>query len=82
VEDLLKRRHRAQEKLSLVRNPKPAKVTAPTSVAIEPASADVATRVAGTVELEVLICTECGLSFERLRVRGRKPRLCPGCRAQ
>src|SRR6266487_2770604 len=32
-------------------------------------------------ELEVLVCQECGCRFERMRVRGRKPTLCPTCRS-
>ena len=33
------------------------------------------------VEVESLVCTTCGRGFERPRVRGRKPRHCPNCRA-
>lgn len=29
---------------------------------------------------ETLICVECNTSWERERVRGRKPKLCPGCK--
>lgn len=29
---------------------------------------------------ETLLCSSCGQSFERLRTRGRKPKLCPTCR--
>ena len=36
---------------------------------------------AGT-ETEILVCSRCGDSFERLRVRGRKPLLCPACRSK
>lgn len=28
---------------------------------------------------EVLVCAECGIQFERLRSRGRKPLRCPAC---
>jgi hypothetical protein len=31
-------------------------------------------------ELEVLVCQECSRRFERMRVRDRKPTLCPPCR--
>jgi hypothetical protein len=31
-------------------------------------------------ELEVLVCQQCNCRFERMRVRGRKPALCPPCR--
>src|SRR6185312_2882679 len=31
------------------------------------------------VEIEELVCASCGRSFERPRVRGRKPTRCPDC---
>jgi hypothetical protein len=31
--------------------------------------------------VETLVCMSCGASFERDRVRGRKPKSCPTCRA-
>jgi hypothetical protein len=34
----------------------------------------------GAVQMESLICAECGETFERARMRGRKPRRCPHCR--
>lgn len=34
---------------------------------------------AAPVELETLVCAECGQSFRRCRTRGRKPRRCPTC---
>ncbi len=83
VEDLLKRRNRALAKLEA-----PAKSTKrlrPPSEAISVAVAEASfatvpptIHVAG--ELEVLICSRCEASFERVRVRGRKPLLCPDCR--
>jgi DNA polymerase III subunit epsilon len=30
-------------------------------------------------QLEVLVCRACGATFERVRVRGRKPHHCPSC---
>lgn len=33
------------------------------------------------VAMEMLVCAACGSSYQRVRVRGRKPRLCPTCRA-
>jgi hypothetical protein len=30
--------------------------------------------------IEVLVCEACGVSFDRVVVRGRKPKNCPGCR--
>ncbi|MEV8375119.1 HIRAN domain-containing protein [Kribbella sp. NPDC056861] len=82
VEDLLKRRNRAEQKLAVVQRAKPAKAPVPTAVVGQPAPAVAAVLGAGSAEFEVLVCVDCGSSFERLRVRGRKPRLCPGCRAQ
>lgn len=35
---------------------------------------------AGGVEVERLVCTACGSSFQRARTRGRKPLRCPACR--
>jgi hypothetical protein len=37
--------------------------------------------VAVTSELEILTCTRCGCTWERLRQRGRKPLLCSTCSA-
>jgi len=31
--------------------------------------------------VETLICSTCGLTFQRTRARGRKPHQCPACRA-
>ena len=80
VEDLIKRRNRATEKLA----PTPGRQVRPRST-----HRDVATRTlvdgrsrtaSQDTELEVLACKECGCRFERMRVRGRKPTLCPRCR--
>ncbi len=30
--------------------------------------------------IKVLVCETCGASFDRVVVRGRKPKNCPGCR--
>jgi len=82
VEDLIKRRNRAMTKLKAATTPR-------RQVQSEgPHRAVVATtRPGGTsgttsldAELEVLICHKCGCHFERMRVRGRKPTLCPACR--
>jgi hypothetical protein len=40
-----------------------------------------ATWVKLTGDVEQLVCTACRTTFERLKVRGRKPLLCPDCRA-
>src|SRR5215831_15050627 len=82
VEDLIKRRNRAMTKLKAATTPR-------RQVQSEgPHRAVVATtRPGGTsgttsldAGLEVLICHKCGCHFERMRVRGRKPTLCPACR--
>jgi hypothetical protein len=83
VEDLLKRRNRSLAKLEAPnKSPKqvpPALATISVALAED---ADVAVppsiHIAG--ELEVLVCSRCAASFERIRVRGRKPVLCPDCR--
>jgi hypothetical protein len=31
-------------------------------------------------EVEILVCRDCGSTFERVVLRGRKPTLCPNCR--
>lgn len=66
VEDLLKRRDQALAKLgSRDLNPRPQVSTS------SPVQAP---------EVELLACSHCGTSFERVRTRGRKPQLCPSCR--
>jgi hypothetical protein len=35
---------------------------------------------AGPLQMETLICADCGRPFERVVTRGRKPRACPTCR--
>jgi hypothetical protein len=83
VEDLIKRRNRATAKLesavtprqqTQLKNPHRAVVATTPSYGIP----DMSTSHA---ELEVLVCQECGCRFERMRVRGRKPTLCPPCRS-
>jgi hypothetical protein len=83
VEDLIKRRNRAAAKLEAAVTPRrhfpletPQKaVVAATPPGGMPGAANSA------AELEVLVCQECGCRFERMRVRGRKPTLCPTCRS-
>lgn len=77
VEDLQKRRNRALAKL----NPPPKAPSERSAVhaARGPARAETGIRSDGPVEQ--LTCTQCGLDFERVRARGRKPLLCPSCRA-
>jgi hypothetical protein len=82
VEDLLKRRNRARTKLEPAPKP-PRKQAADIEVAAS-LIADVSSlspdQDPASGETEVLTCTRCGTRFERLRVRGRKPLLCPDCR--
>ena len=67
VDDLRKRREHATAKLEEAAHPKPRRPRkTPTTIA--------------PPELETLVCTACGASFERARSRGRKPKLCPNCR--
>ena len=81
VEDLIKRRNRAAAKLATTAEP--TRHVRPDLTAIEaqlqsrsnPANLNPAS------DLEVLMCQQCASQFERMRVRGRKPTLCPACRA-
>ena len=67
VDDLRKRLEHATAKLEKAAHPKPRRPRkAPTASA--------------PTESETLVCTACGASFKRPRSRGRKPKLCPGCR--
>ena len=82
VEDLTKRRNRAMAKLEATAAPVPRispgdslRVGAPAAPPRCPPSP-----VHLHAELEVLVCHQCGSSFERMRVRGRKPLFCPECR--
>jgi rubrerythrin len=66
VEDLRKRVAHATAKIEAASRPKPPR----RSRAV----------VTTTTEVETLVCTECGATFERVRTRGRKPHACPSCR--
>lgn len=82
VEDLTKRRNRAQAKLEGAVSASGSRRRAPRSFEAPLASEvvhDPALEAPG--EIEVLVCRDCDGSFERLRVRGRKPMLCPACRS-
>jgi len=85
VEDLLKRRNRAQAKLDAAATPaavRPRRATAMTAALAAPADTHQPVGAAGPrPEIEVLTCGRCETAFERLRVRGRKPQLCPDCRS-
>lgn len=78
VEDLIKRRNRALVKLEPAPT-KPPKVETP-SISVVVTHEERPSPVPPP-ELEVLVCQSCRGSFERLRVRGRKPLLCPPCRS-
>jgi tetratricopeptide (TPR) repeat protein len=84
VEDLIKRRTRAIAKLEAAAAPRRqaqledsrravVTVTTPRDMP-GPASYPDA-------EPEALVCQQCDCRFERMRVRGRKPMLCPRCRS-
>jgi hypothetical protein len=68
VDDLRNRLTAYQAKLTAPTKP-PRKV-APPSPNAEPTNPTI----------EVLVCETCGVSFDRVVVRGRKPKNCPGCR--
>jgi hypothetical protein len=82
VEDLIKRRNRAVEKLEAaatqVRQARPESTHR--AVVTRTPSAGRAGTTAPDAEFEVLVCQKCGSRFERMRVRGRKPILCQRCR--
>ena len=69
VEDLQTRAARYWQRLNPEQQPKAA------SPARAMASADGA-----SASLETLVCQTCGDTFQRVRVRGRKPHQCPTCR--
>lgn len=67
VEDLHKRLAYALAKLDVAANPKPRRKTQ-------------ARATSAIAVVETLVCTQCGVTFERVRTRGRKPHTCPNCR--
>jgi HIRAN domain len=82
VEDLIKRRNRAIAKLEAAGRPQSQARLERSDTAV--GSASPPRGLPGTIgqntDLEVLVCRECSRRFERMRVRGRKPTLCPACR--
>ncbi|MDX6286041.1 MAG: hypothetical protein QOG53_1526 [Frankiales bacterium] len=83
VEDLLKRRNRALAKLEPSTSPpkrRAGQASIPATLA-ETSDHSPPPTARITTETEVLVCSRCGDSYERLRVRGRKPVLCPACRS-
>jgi hypothetical protein len=82
VEDLIKRRNRAIAKLEAAAGPENrVRLDRIHSAVVSATPSGGMPRTTGSdAELEVLVCQECNCSFERMRVRGRKPVLCPTCR--
>jgi hypothetical protein len=68
LNDLHKRVAYAEAKIQAVASPRPRK---PRGTAIA---------VPREPTVEELMCESCGQTFTRVRVRGRKPKLCPACR--
>jgi len=83
VEDLIKRRNRAAAKLEATATARSHDQPAAPHRAVLTAipSGNVPDTRDADAELEVLVCQQCNGRFERMRVRGRKPTLCPPCRA-
>lgn len=78
VDDLQKRLNRAQAKLD---EPKAGRRKADSVVKIRASEGQsVPPPITAPTAIEVLTCVRCAIEFERLRVRGRKPTLCPECR--
>lgn len=71
VEDLQKRLGYAIAKIEAADKPKPPRVAKAVVISTTPS---------GTGEVESLVCVQCGVTFERVRTRGRKPHACPTCR--
>lgn len=82
VEDLIKRRNRAIAKLGAAARPQSqVRLERPyIAVVSAPPSGGIPDAIGQRAELEVLVCQECNRRFERMRVRGRKPTICPACR--
>jgi tetratricopeptide (TPR) repeat protein len=82
VEDLIKRRNRAIAKLEAAARPESrGRLERPrTAVVSAVPSGGMPGTTGQDAGIEVLVCLECSRRFERMRVRGRKPTLCPTCR--
>jgi hypothetical protein len=81
VEDLTKRRNRALVKLEPAPTRPAKRRGGPVSVDAVIGGDRVTANPLPPPQVEVLVCQSCGGSFERLRVRGRKPSLCQPCRS-
>jgi hypothetical protein len=73
VEDLLKRRNRALVKLEEQAQPSAAKAAKRMTTTTDRDTSN-------STVIETLVCSNCHKSFDRVKVRGRKPHLCPDCR--
>jgi len=71
VEGLQKRLGYATAKIEAANKPKPPRPAKPVVISMTTAE---------TGEIESLVCVQCGVTFERVRTRGRKPHACPTCR--
>jgi len=80
VEDLIKRRNRAAAKLESAAGPTRLVGRDPTAITAQLQSRSTPADLRPASELEILTCQQCAQLFERMRVRGRKPTLCPACR--
>src|SRR5262249_2517025 len=83
VEELLKRRNRAIAKLEAAATPsRQTRLESPQWAVVAATSPECMPEASDSrAELEILLCQQCGSRFERMRVRGRKPMLCPPCRS-
>lgn len=83
VEDLLKRRNRALVKLEAPAGTKQRSQSREKVAAVLAQQSDAPPmgQIGAGDEIEILVCTQCEAAFERVVVRGRKPRLCPECRS-
>jgi hypothetical protein len=84
VEDLLKRRNRALAKIDAATKPR-ARQPVSRQMRVGASDPTIDSPPAASNEssgVEILVCAECNQSFERIRVRGRKPQLCPTCRTR
>jgi rubrerythrin len=71
VEDLRKRFEYAVTKIDAANRTR----------APQPAGARDSSTMKAERDVETLVCSECGKTFERIRTRGRKPHACPSCRS-
>jgi len=70
VDDLHKRLEYATTKIEAANKPKQPR---PTKVVVTTATTE-------GVQIETLVCAQCGTTFQRVRTKGRKPHACPACR--